>query len=207
MANVNIHSIMSKVNGYAGSKHGKEKMKQYIATCRTEGREKTESGGIIITEATMARAAEILISMLQESASQYRLPESVRAHFSSLAYSQPVPCGGGVNKYQCDITFKDDLSRMSLLITSGKRAGQRTGDGIDNIVSLFDTGYNAKKRVYGVWEGHGNDVRASLMHRDGLNFMRDTIDSFNREYGDMYHVHAYISADNGRFYSSGKDGD
>lgn len=203
MARVNISSIMSRVNEFAKSQRGKDRMMQYLAKCRINGKNKTEAGNKIITEQTMICAAETLISMLKETASQYRLPESVIAHFASLDYSQPVPYGKESGQYKCDITFADDLSRMSLLITTGKRAGRRTGDGIDNIVSLFDTGYDADKRVYGVWDGHGDNVIASLTHRDGLHFMRDAVDSFNREYGAAYGVYAYIPADGGRFYSSG----
>lgn len=202
MPRIDISSIMSKVGAYAKSQRGKDVMRQYIDQCRSDGRSVTAAGDTIITEEIMIRAAEMLISMLRETAAQHHLPESVKEHFNSLDYNQPVPYGRESSQYKLDITFKDDLSRMSLLITSGKNKGKRTGDGIDNIVSLFDTGYSAEKRVYGVWDGHGEETIGSLTHRDGLHFMSETVNAFNREWGALYNVYAYIPSENGRFYAS-----
>ena len=202
MARIDISSIMEKVGAYVKSQRGKEAMQRYINQCRTEGRSTTAAGDTIITEQVMMRAAEKLISMLKETAAQNNLPKSVKEHFDSLYYSEPILYGKESSQYKVDITFGDDLSRMSLLITSGKDKGKRTGNGIDNIVSLFDTGYSADKRVYGVWEGHGEDTIASLTQRDGMHFMSETVSAFNREWGALYNVYAYIPSENGRFYTS-----
>jgi len=112
----------------------------YIKHCRENGKSATEAGAVVVTEQDMIRAAEALIKILQETASQKGLPESVMEHFYSLYYSEPIPCGKEGGQYKVDVQFGDDLSRMSLRITSGKRKGERTGEPIENIVSLFDTG-------------------------------------------------------------------
>lgn len=201
MAHINISSIMGKVNSYARSQEGQGVMKQYINQCRADGRSTTAAGDVIITEDIMIRAAEMLIAMLRETAAQHNLPESVRAHFDSLDYSQPVPYGKLGEQYKVDVSFGDDLSRMSLLITSGARRGEHTGGGISNIVSLFDTGYDASTRVYGMWESRGEEI-SSLKHREGLHFMDSTINAFNRQWGALYNVYACISPDGSRFHSS-----
>lgn len=206
MAGINMSSIMKKVKDYSESEEGRKRMKQYIEDCRRDGRAQTATGDIIITEDIMIRAAEALIRVLQETATAKGLPDSIIKHFHSLYYNQPVLYGKENNQYKVDIQFGDDLSRMSLKITSGSRKGEHTGEGIDNIVSLFNTGYDAEKQVYGEWEGHidpytRENTIASLTHRDGLHFMEEAINSFNREYGELYHVFAYISSEDPRFYT------
>ena len=209
MARINMDGIMSKVKTYVKSDAGQKTMSKYIKDCRSNGRDESEGGGTIITDQAMIRAAETLISMLKETAMQKRIPESVKEHFHSLYYNEPFPCGREGNKYKVDIQFNDDLSRMSLLITYGKNKGKRTGEGIKNIVSLFDTGYNAGKRVYGSWDGHFDpfayeDTIASRTERKGLNFIKETLDAFNRKWGGVYNAVAYVSAEDERFYSSSR---
>lgn len=205
MPGINIDSIMRKAKQYEKSEAGKKRIAEYIDKCRKEGKHITESGGVIITEQDMIRAAEEMIKILRDTAFAKNLPESVKEHFYSLYYNQPIPYGKEGGQYKVDIQFGDDLSRMSLKITSGKRKGERTGEPIENIVSLFDTGYDASKQVFGSWDGHGDDTIGSLTHRDALNFMEEAIDAFNREYGGRLNVIAYISSDDTRFYSSSRN--
>lgn len=201
MAQINMASVMSKVNAWAKSDEGKLRCQEHIDKCRKEGKQKTDGGGIIITEELMCKAAETMISILKQTAQAHQLPTSVLDHFNSLEYSQPKVVGTTGNKYQIDIWFADNLSRMSLLVVKGSRAGQRTGQGIKNIVSLFDTGYSASSSVFGVWDGHEDDgIIKNLAHRDGKRFMSEAIESFNRVWGKVYDVYAVVSADP-EFYS------
>lgn len=201
MAQINMTSIMSKVRAFAKSEEGKTKCAEYISKCRTDGRGTTDGGSAIITTDAMCRAAETMISILKQTAQEHRLPASVQEHFNSLEYSAPVVVGTEGDAYQIDIWFADDLSRMSLLVPKGARAGQRTGEGIQNIVSLFDTGYTASSPVYGVWDGHEDEgVIKNRTHLDGKNFMAQAIESFNRAWGELYGVHAMFAV-NTEFYS------
>ena len=201
MAQINMASIMSKVRAYAKTNECKERSQDYIAQCRQAGRNTTESGETIITEEIMCRAAETMIATLRQIAQEHQLPASVQEHFNSLEYSQPRVVGNQGEVYQVDIWFSDDLSRMSLLIPTGKRAGQRTGDGIQNIVSLFDTGYSASHSVFGTWDGHEDaGVIRSRSQLDGKHFMSQAVDSFNRAWSEIYGVRAMIAADT-EFYS------
>lgn len=196
MASLNLRQILTKVRGYAKSDEGKQRMSEYLRDCRTQGRAQTAAGDTVVTIDAMCRAAETMIRMLREIARSHRLPESVLAHFDSLTYTQPIPAGKQGDQYRIDLYFEDDLSRPSLMIVSGRRAGQRTGDGIRNIVSLFDTGYSASANVWGTWDGHEDaGVIKSLAERDGAHFMQDAVESFNREWGQVYGAYAIISAD------------
>lgn len=201
MAQINMASIMSKVRAYTKTNECKKRSQEYIAQCRQDGRSTTESGETIITEEIMCRAAETMIATLRQVAQEHQLPASVQEHFNSLEYSQPRVVGNQGEAYQVDIWFSDDLSRMSLLIPTGKRAGQRTGDGIQNIVSLFDTGYSASHSVFGTWDGHEDaGVIRSRSQLDGKHFMSQAVDSFNRAWSEIYGVRAMIAADT-EFYS------
>jgi len=201
MAQINMASIMSKVRAFAKSEEGKTRCSEYISKCRADGRGTTDGGGTIITTDAMCRAAEMMISILKQTAQEHQLPASVQEHFNSLEYSAPMVVGAEGDTYQIDIWFADNLSRMSLLITTGERKGQYTGDGVANIVSLFDTGYTASQAVYGLWNGHEeNGVITSRVHREGKKFMAQAIESFNRTWGELYGVRAMFAVDT-EFYS------
>lgn len=203
MPTININSIMRKVKDYSESDAGKAKMAKVLRDRRVNGDGKLASGDYVITEQDMQRLAEELIKTMREEASmaQYELPQSVLDHFDSLTYTQPEPSGNG-SQYSIDIYFQDDLSRMSLLITSGERKGQRTGENIKNIVSLFDTGYKTSKRVYGTWDGHEDaGTIASRTELEGKYFIEKALDSFNRKYSDKYHLVARVTA-SPEFYSN-----
>lgn len=195
MSGINIDSIMSKVNKYSKTKEGKQKIKECINNYRSQGRRTTAGGGQILTDAIIVQISEELIRIMKETANAKQLPESVRKHFDSLVCSQPVYFGKDNSKCKVEVSFTDDLSRFSLMITKGEKAGQRTGEGIKNIVSLFDTGYTANKAVYGTWDGHEDlGVIKSKTSREGQGFIKEAVDTFNRQYGGLYNVHASITA-------------
>lgn len=196
MANINVGSVLKKMKEWEESDAGQAKINREIYKLRREkqGIYRTEGGSNIVTIDAMHRAAQIMIKVLQETASAHRLPASVLDHFNSLEYNAPMVAGKQGEWYAVEIYFEDDLSRPSLLIVSGKRAGQRTGEGIDDIVSLFNTGYEYTGHIVtGVWDSHP-EAPAPLVarrSRDGLNFMEEAVSSFNRQYGAMYNVYAY----------------
>lgn len=193
MGSINIGSVMSKVQAFTNSKDGKEKIRQKIKEYRELGVSRTEGGGFVMTVENMCIAAEDMINLLQSSAAQHGLPQSVLDHFRSLAYNPPAPVGDGKDLYAVDIFFQDDMSRMSLLITSGKKEGQRTGDGINNIVALFNNGYCAGGTVFGSWGGHESlGTVASRRKRDEGRFIEQAVMEFNVKWGKTYNVQAMI---------------
>lgn len=195
MSIINIGQIIQKVKSYAKSTEGKQRIDEYIGQCVSDGRVKTAGGSQIITIDVMKRAADTMIRKMREVAYSKKLPESVMGHFNSLTATDPILYDNG-KKYRIDISFEDNLSRLSFQIAHGKKKGQYTGDGIDNIVSLFDTGMDADRMAYGLWVGYEMlGPVAGLTHRDELRFMSEAVSEFNLEYGDLYNVYAYISAD------------
>lgn len=200
MSKVNMSAVLGKVRVFQKSDEGMDRINEYIGLCITDGRAVTEGGSKIVTLDAMKRAAEVMIEKLKTVASTRKLPAAVLDHFNSLRFSDPVYIKDS-SKFKIDIYFSDDLSRMSLRIASGKNKGEYTGDGIENIVSLFDTGMDADTTVFGIWNGHESaGVVAGLTHRDEMHFMRDAVSEFNREYGELYNVYAYISAQDTEMY-------
>lgn len=94
--------------------------------------------------------------------------------------------------YEYRISFgrsDDDLTRNSLLITSGEKNEQRTGEGIENIIALFERGYVIGKTVpFGKWESKSRGFKQdtiALGRRAGLNAIAECIERFNRTYEGM----------------------
>lgn len=55
-------------------------------------------------------------------------------------------------------------------------------DGVYDIVRLLNDGYSANGRVFGIWPGHGDKKRYSLMRRSGSHFIEQAIDDFMGNY-------------------------
>lgn len=200
MANINLSSIMQKVEAYGRSANGKLRMKERIEKYAAEGINKTAAGNKVITETDMWTAAAKLISVLKNTAQSHDLPASVMQHFDSLHCSEikKMPDGSSV----IYIYFGGDLHRDSLY--------SEGYDGIDNIVALLNNGYHAKNYVYGWWEGHSptgdNSYRSggfdsgdawirSRKDRGGLGFIQQAVQDFNGNYGADYNVTAIAGDD------------
>ena len=170
MAGVNTASIIPAFDKYVKSSAGKAKLNESIKTLSKNGN--------ITPQVDMDLAAQTMIEILQRNAGSV-LPPSVRAHYDTLSYTL-IPSD---KTPMAEINFGGEVSRLSLLIASGSRKGQRTGDGIDNIVALFDNGYTCSKQVFGIWEGHAeNRVIGSLTQRIGRHIVKGSVDEFNAIY-------------------------
>lgn len=191
MSSIDLNSIMAKVQSYAKSPQGKRRMADKIEEYRHADVEKTEAGSHIMTPSGMRAVASQLIEIMKKHAGAAALPESVRSHFESLTYDAPMEVTPG-SSWRVKVFFGDDLSRMSLLIVSGSRKGERTGEGVRDIVSLFDTGYDAGSYVYGVWDGHGEDGIRSRKWLAGRRFLESAVAEFNISLGKLYNVTAML---------------
>lgn len=209
--NINMGSIMGKAMAFSESKEGKSRMKACLDKYKKEGRTTTAAGDQVVTEDMMWEAAAKMITVLRATASQYDLPESVMRHFDSLECSKPRPRGDGT--MVVDIYFDDKydggLRRESLEDGSGHYGGEfggRTGEGINNIIALFNNGAHAKDFTYGWWDGHSGTGDASLRSgalnsfawvrsrkdREPLHFIQQAVMDFNGNYGHEYGVVAEI---------------
>lgn len=194
MAVVNMGNISRKAEKFSKSTVGKAKMKSALEKIRkSDG--KTGLGREVLSHAKMAELADELVKTIKSVALSYDLPASVAAHFDSIQY-MITDMGSGV--YECSIYFTDDLSRESL--------SESGGDGIRNIVALFNNGYVASSYTYGWWNGHqptGDAVLRStdsdawvrsMIGRPSLNFMQGAISDFMSKY-NKYNISVYLNED------------
>lgn len=128
--------------------------------------------GNIITKAQMQEAVEALKDMIVSGGSS--LPASVQANVRSLKAGE---IEGSPGNYTATLTFEGDLSRPSL--------DPDEYGGLDDIIALFNSGYNHNPigRVFGEW--HGERVGNRTV-RIGTHFVNAAIDAFNSTYGAKY---------------------
>ena len=123
--NIDINSIMNKVEKYVTSPTGMAKIAR-------------------LADIKIQNACEDLVNCIIDN-----LPDSIRSDLEASAsggswIGQPVIKG---NRFEIDITIPPHLlSRPSL---------DDSFDGVDNIVRLLNNGYHAKCYVYGYWESKG----------------------------------------------------
>lgn len=202
---------MSKVRRYASSKDGKNRVNNIIRKYRNEGITKTDGGSEILTKARMAELAAELISILKTTAASYDLAPSVMKHFNSLDY---VFQDLGNEKFECYIYFNDDLSRDSL------EDDYNQGEGINNIIALFNNGYVASAPKYGWWNGHapaGESIHRSgigntsayiqgTQARPSLRFMQAAIEEFYSKYAKQYAMTVVLDDDYDGNYAGSLNG-
>lgn len=160
---------------------------------RKDGRGGADIGMEIITEAQMLNAAKILKRLLYSVAAESGIPGSVLAHVAEVEHSG-ISYSSDYTSATISLSFVGDLSRPSLVRRDGS-----SGDGVDDIVMLFNNGYEASSRVFGYYSGWGALKRdpsegksgdmmiASRISRPALNFLESAIEQFNSIYGPTYH--------------------
>lgn len=176
----------------------KEKTKKYIES--DEGQEFVSS--IAIPEGMMIEAAQKLADIIRRNVHSGLYGNSINKIVDSgIIISRPVRTGKykGRNTWAIDISFDPSmLHRDSLEILHKGRVIGHTGYGIDNIMSLLDTGYpyadDAKmKSVRGYWRSKWRYILTPL-ERAGDHFMSDSVNEFNALYGQEYFCYASIVA-------------
>lgn len=209
MSGINMSSIMSKVGAYSRSVDGKLRMKDCIEKYVANGRSKTAAGDNVMTNDRMWEAAAKMITVLRTTANEYDLPESVRKHFDSLECTSPIKLNDG--KMVVYVYFQDEIDGGLRRESLEDGEGGHTGEGINNIIALFNNGAHASKYVYGWWNGHkphgealarsGGQLDAdyawvrSRKDRDALHFIQQAVADFNGNYGYEYDVTAVAGDD------------
>lgn len=197
---MDLASLQRKLDAWERSPEGQKRIKDTTDRYRKEGKKFTNAGSPIDSRAGLIEAADKMISCLRAAAVDAELPESVRAHFDSLDYTNPVEVGEG--RYMVSVYFSDDLHRDSLENDLGY-------EGIDNIIALFNNGAHAENFVYGWWNNHSPSGEAisrltpgddfawvrSKKDREGLHFIQQAVSDFNGNYGSIYNVTATAGSD------------
>ena len=191
---VNLGAINSKINAYAKSQAGKEKISETIKSYyRDENRYVTRtgkafSGDRFITQQEMRDVARELIFYIKQAAADCDLPASVMDHIESFDIESASEESDEF--YYVGIAMLDSARRESLQ--------PEKYEGVSNIVALLNTGYpkDGRKvgRVHGYWETADREIW-SLPHREGLRFIQHAIDRFNSTYAKEYNVTVFLSSE------------
>lgn len=199
--NINMNAIMGKARAWSESPDGKRRMKDVIEKYSKEGRDTTAAGGKLFNEKSMWEAAVKFIDVMKSTARSYNLPASVMEHIDGMSSGSIIKTQNG---YELPLYFFGDLHRESLEADeesvdywSSRGFGRHTGPGIDNIVALFNNGYDDSrepiKTVYGLWASTGQFVH-NKQEREALRFIQQAVMDFNSNYGAEYNVTAVPSA-------------
>lgn len=187
MASLDMSSIMDKVRAASKSHDIQQRMRDTVMRYRTENVDRTAAGSVIMTVRRMEMISEHFIDLLTMTASMCGLPDSVMEHFDSLRMA-PIEYKSGNSlfhdRFFTRVYFNDVEEglafRTSLFVPS---TNTYTGSGIDNIISLFNTGYVTRRPVHGVWLGHTTYPIYSKTFRAPEHFIEDAVDTFNAMYG------------------------
>ena len=191
---INLSGLNSRIQEWSKSEAGKKRIQGHVHGLAGRGSGKTAGGSTYVGEKDFIKSADAMISFVRSAAAAAGLPASVMRNINSLAHTSPYV--GRDGRMRIDIYFADgvsgDLSRGSLY-------EEGYPDGIDNIIALFNNGYDASNHVYGWWDNHtaegaGIDVSyrtgqltnsvytRSLKQRESLEFMQSAIARFNEKY-------------------------
>lgn len=170
-ASVNVSSVQAKLDIWASSKNGMDKMDQKISDYIKHDIRETQTGSPVLTVGWVSDLANELCEMIKANAGG--VADSVYASVGSISPNHPKP--GVRGSITAELNFRDVwLSRPSLV-------RDRYGD-IDNIIVLFEKGYHAKAKVFGKWHG---EMTCSRPYREGLHFISNAVDTFNAAYSDL----------------------
>lgn len=188
MAGINWDSIMKKANACMNTAQKKREIRTKIDLHMlgklTLGGGGNGKGSSRTPEEAAEKFIEILMREIKthENASYASggISRSAIAGFPEIEHGTPYRVG---DKYCIDVYFSGDLSRPSL--------APSYYDGINNIIALLNSGYEAGHRVYGTWESRAwtDDERiASLVSRGGAHFIESAVDNFMGNYSTEYGV-------------------
>lgn len=172
MGRVNISSLKQAIEAQSHSKVVQNTIKH--KTLKTKNN---------IAESRMNEAGQLLFDTICSY-----LPDTLRLSLerngtlSKTEITAPKQAG---DFFRIDINIPPELLRRKSLIPN------EYPEGIDNIIALFDKGYNAKKRVYGYWDSVGRRI-SSLTNRPALDFMQEAIEDFNQKYSSLYSCKAEL---------------
>lgn len=207
---ININGIMGKLKEYVQSPEGREKISKARGEAFAQGKSfgsggvkgaiggsGSGGGGGITSLEDMEAVAQMLFDRLYSWAPRSIQPILNQIEDTGDFISRPYTSGDGV--YAVDINFDSFaayglIRRESLLVenSSEKYGGGNsyTGEGIDNIIALFNNGMDIPKDKgvpAGLWLSHNISVRATT-HRDTLHFMQQAVNEFKSTLGDKYQI-------------------
>lgn len=185
-ASLNVASVKEKLDAWeksaAGAAAKRNKIDEYIK----KDKRKTDAGSDIVTLDWANDMADELCGMIRNNAVQMSggMAGSVLANVNSINAAGASYLGGGA--MTVEMSFAGDLMRNSML--NDTSTAKYYSYYPVNIVALFEKGYSASSRVYGVWHGAWH---VSLTQREGIGFIHSAVEEFNSRYA-QYGVRATI---------------
>lgn len=169
--------IEGLLNSYIKSSEGQKVVKQYRKDV-FDGKIHAEDSGILSKEEMIAMGKKMVDILYSEISGA--IPSFSK---DAIILSEPKPSADG--EYKISINIQPDALHRDSLWQDGYP------NGVDDIVLLFTTGYQARGYVYGEW--HGVPYRSKIS-RESNNFLMRAVDSFNSaatgkskaELGDKY---------------------
>lgn len=176
-----------------------QKKKDEVVNKIMLGKMTLSSGGAQGTIHTPEEAAMKFIEVLSYAMDSHvgsnysggQISKLARDALTGLEYGKAYKYPGETDVYHIDIWFDVEKHRESL-------DPKKYPEGIDNIIALLNSGYDASGSVWGVWTDHkgnrstdelGNVVDIpSLPHREGSHFIEQAIRDFLGNYGSEYNV-------------------
>lgn len=192
-------SLLKKVEFWASTQKGKRAFENAISKAAKNGG-KLPSGEKIFKPANFENASRVMERLIRK-----HLPKQIKDTGKGLYH---ITVGGKedytVGSPVAYVVFSEDSVRRESLGTPHTESG-RTGEGVDNIVQLFNNGVRASGQVYGWWDSHkpttsrnarGDSEYAwvtSTKERPALHFMQEAVAEFNATYAEKYGVQAILS--------------
>ena len=189
---INEQSILSKTHAFIKSQRGQRRIKTVLKQAMQNGGV-LPSGRKVIDEIDIALAVTEFLSLLRAYAAD--LPDSVYKPIVEAYDGTPVYTPRGC---EVPIYFAGDMSRESL--EDGEYG--RTGEGVDNIVAVFNNGAHARATAYGWWTSESVRTPYSLKSAGGdsvwvpskkdrapMQFIQRAVNDFNSGWGKDNGVH------------------
>lgn len=190
---INIGSIISKTKAYGKSNAGQNKIKELREKAFDRGATFGSGDGITSKSDYKRVANEYLEYLYQYSVNNPQMGDAItRIIQETIAHafiSEPTKVGKG--QYKVQVIFDEELlKRDSLSYAPTKKYPRGHGDGINNIIALFNNGYDLpedKKTPYGLWKTH-SVKKPARRHRDQLQFMQQSMQEFLTKFKNKFDI-------------------
>ncbi len=174
-ASLNEAAITEKVEAYLKSAQGKKKMQDKVDQYIDKDVRTSQAGSKIITIQLANQMAHELCDMINSNAAASGLAPGVLAHVQSATVISAQK--GYMGSIKAGISFRDaDMSRPSEI--------PQIYGGVDNIVAMFEFGWNAKAPLYGYWS-IVHDYVHTRQFQPGLHFIQNAVSEFNAKYASQ----------------------
>lgn len=191
MSSINWESILKKAQAHMKTTGAKKQVDEIMSDF-VLGKIKLSSLSGVSSQFSPNEAADMFIKILREKIYSHAIGETFTTAeggglgktaldaLDDIVHDKPTPIKGRGSTYEVKIRFAGERHRESLM--------PERYDGVDNIIALLNTGYQAGRSVKGIWRGHTDEPIYSLPHRQGAFFIQEAKKEFMELYAPKYGV-------------------